>query len=158
MPSRLWTRSSASRHAAASWFALAGLACTSPAVALEFRSVAAPAAVLYDAPSLQGRKLALLNHGYPVEVVVTLDAWLKVRDATGELAWIEVSRLSNERMVMVRVARAAVRKAPEESAPVVFEAEQDVLLELVDILDNWAHVKHRDGLTGYIRITQLWGI
>ncbi|HTT38450.1 MAG TPA: SH3 domain-containing protein [Burkholderiales bacterium] len=114
--------------------------------------------MLYDAPSLQGRKVALLNHGYPVEIVVTLGAWLKVRDATGELAWIEASRLSSERMVMLRVPRAPVRKAPDDSAPVVFQAEQGLLLELVDTLDNWAQVKHRDGLTGYIHITELWGI
>ena len=120
--------------------------------------MAVPAAVLYDAPSLQGRKLALLNRGYPVEIVVTLGSWLKVRDASGELAWIEASRLSNDRMVMVKVPRAQVRKAPDDSAPVVFEAEQDLLLRLVETLDNWAQVKHRDGDTGYIRITQLWGL
>jgi len=51
-----------------------------------------------------------------------------------------------------------VRNAPEDSAPVVFQAELGLLLELIDTLDNWAHVKHRDGLTGYIRITELWGI
>lgn len=158
MASRLWARSSVSWHGVACCFAIAGLVCPSPVVALEFRSVAAPAAVLYDAPSLQGRKVAVLNHGYPVEIVVTLGAWLKVRDATGELAWIEAGRLSNERMVMLRVPRAPVRNAPEDSAPVVFQAELGLLLELIDTLDNWAHVKHRDGLTGYIRITELWGI
>lgn len=158
MASRGCTQSSVVRRWVTCGFAAATLACTGPVAALEFRSVAVPAAVLYDAPSLQGRKLALLNRGYPVEVVVTLGAWLKVRDATGELAWIEANRLSNERMVMLKVQRAPVRKAPDDSAPVVFEAEQDVLLGLVDTLDNWAHVKHRDGVTGYIRITQLWGL
>ena len=137
MPSRVWTRNNAARHAVTWCFAGAALACTFPAPALEFRSVVAPAAVLYDAPSLQGRKLALLNHGYPVEIVVTLGSWLKVRDATGELAWIEASRLSSDRMVMLKVQRAQVRKAPEDSAPVVFEAEQDLLLELIDTVDNW---------------------
>jgi SH3-like domain-containing protein len=61
-------------------------------------------------------------------------------------------------MVMVKVARADVRKAPEENAPVVFRADQDVLLEVLDMADNWAHVKHSDGATGYIRVTQVWGL
>ena len=127
-------------------------------LALDYRSIAVPAAVLYDAPSLKARKLFILNQGYPVEVFVTLDAWVKVRDASGELAWIEGKNLALQRVVMVKVARAEVRRAPDESAPVVFVAEQDVLLDVVDTADNWAHVKHRDGSTGYIRITQVWGL
>jgi SH3-like domain-containing protein len=137
---------------------LLGVLVGAPALALDFRSVAPPAAVLYDAPSLKARKLFVLNQGYPVEVVVTLDAWLKVRDASGELAWIEAKNLSAQRVVMVKVARAEVRRAPDENAPVAFVVEQDVLLDVVETADNWAQVRHRDGATGYIRITQIWGL
>ena len=135
-----------------------GLLLSPLALALDFRSVAPPAAVLYDAPSLKARKLFILNQGYPVEVVVTLDTWLKVRDASGELAWVEAKNLSTQRSVMVKVARAEVRRAPDEGAPVVFLVEQDSLLEVIEIADNWAQVRHRDGATGYIRITQVWGL
>jgi len=137
---------------------LAGVFLSTPGLALDFRSVASPAAVLYDAPSLKARKLFILNQGYPVEVVVTLDTWLKVRDASGELAWIEAKNLSTQRFVMVKVARAEVRRAPDEGAPVVFVVEQDGLLEVIETADNWAQVRHRDGATGYIRITQVWGL
>jgi SH3-like domain-containing protein len=135
-----------------------GLLVSPSALAIDFRSVAQPAAVLYDAPSLKARKLFVLNQGYPVEVVVTLDAWLKVRDASGELAWIEAKNLSTQRFVMVKVTRAEVRRAPDEAAPVVFLVEQDGLLEVIETADNWAHVRHRDGAIGYIRITQVWGL
>jgi SH3-like domain-containing protein len=134
------------------------LTVAAPAHAMDFRSIGAPAAVLYDGPSAKARKLFILSQGYPVEVLVTLDAWLKVRDAAGDLAWIEARNLSPQRMVMVKVARADVRQAPEDDAPVVFQAEQDVLLEVVALADNWARVKHKDGATGYIRITQVWGL
>lgn len=139
-------------------FLVLSLLISAPALALDFRSVAPPAAVLYDAPSLKARKLFILNQGYPVEVVVTLDAWLKVRDASGELAWIEAKNLSTQRSVMVKVARAEIRRAPDENAPVVCIAEQDGLLEVIETADNWAQVRHRDGTTGYIRITQVWGL
>jgi len=149
---------SALRRIAALLLASTALLCAPQAVALDYRSIAVPAAVLYDAPSLKARKLFILNQGYPVEVFVTLDAWVKVRDASGELAWIEAKNLAVQRVVMVKVARAEVRRAPEENAPVAFVAEQDVLLEVMDTVDNWAHVKHRDGSVGYIRITQVWGL
>lgn len=128
------------------------------AFAIDFRSVGPAAVILYDAPSLKARRLFILNQGYPVELLVTLEGWYKVRDAAGGLAWVEAKDLSTRKMVMVKVAHADVRKAPEESAPVVFRVDQDVLLEVLDVVDNWAHVKHSDGADGYIRITQVWGL
>ena len=53
---------------------------------------------------------------------------------------------------------AEVRQAPEDIAPIVFQAEQDVLLELLGpSVPGWARVRLRDGQTGYVRIIQLWG-
>ena len=49
-------------------FALIGAAGT--ALALDFRSVEVPVAILYDSPSLKGKKLYLIRSQTPVEVVV----------------------------------------------------------------------------------------
>jgi SH3-like domain-containing protein len=126
--------------------------------AVEFRSIASTAAILYDAPSLKAKRLYILNQSYPVEIVVTLEGWFKVRDAGGGLAWVEAKNLSTRKTAMVKVARAEVRKAADEKAPVAFQVDQDVLLEVLDVADNWAHVRHADGAIGYIRITQVWGL
>jgi hypothetical protein len=75
-------------------------------------------------------------------VVVTLDTWLKV-PRSGELAWIEAKNLSTQRSVMVKVARAEVRRAPDENAPVVLIVDQDGLLEVIETADNWAQVTSR---------------
>ena len=62
------------------------LACFSlPVSAIEFRSINA-ATVLYDAPSARGGKLFVIKRDTPVEVVVSLEGWSKVRDAQGGLA------------------------------------------------------------------------
>jgi len=131
---------------------------SSIAWALDFRSVGTAAAVAYDSPSAKGRKLSILGHGYPVEVLVVLEGWVKVRDATGELAWVETKDLSPVRMLMIKVQRAEVRQAPDEKAPLVYEAEQDVVLELLDMAGNFAKVRHPDGVIGYVRVTQVWGL
>jgi SH3-like domain-containing protein len=129
-----------------------------PVAAGEFRSVADNAAVLYDAPSVKSRKVYVVSHGYPVEVVVMVEGWTKVRDASGELTWIESKRLSDKRTVLVKAGRAQVREAASDTAPVVFEAAQDVLLELLGIAGSgWLRVKHRDGQAGYVRVAQVWG-
>jgi SH3-like domain-containing protein len=140
-----------------SFFACAA-ACPTAAQALDFRAVAENAAVLYDAPSTKANKLYVVSQGYPLEVVVQVGGWTKVRDAAGGLAWIENRALADKRTVMVRVPLAEVRQEPEEAAPVIFQAEQDVILDLVAPgSPGWLQVRHEDGLTGYIRASQVWG-
>jgi SH3-like domain-containing protein len=136
----------------------AALLASANAVALEFRSVGESAAILYDTPSIKGRKLFVLSQGYPVEVVVKLEGWTKVLDDTGEFAWIENARLSERHTVMVRVQSAEARQAANENSPVVFTAEKNVFLELVDLVASWAKVRHIDGATGFVKVSQLWGL
>ena len=135
------------------------LVAFSPAAAAEFRAVADNAAVLYDAPSVKAKKLHILGRGYPVEVVVALEGWTKIRDASGELAWIEARNLGERRSVMVTATLADVRQAADEKSVLVFQAEQNVLLDLVGLTGTgWAQVTHRDGQSGYIRLNLVWGI
>jgi SH3-like domain-containing protein len=126
--------------------------------AAEFRSVQDNAAVLYDAPSRAAKPLFVVQRHYPLEVIITLDAWIKVRDHAGALSWIERKSLSEKRMVMVAGASAEVRQRPDEGAPVAFSAAQNVVLELVEVAPNgWLRVRHADGATGFVRAAQVWG-
>lgn len=146
------------RHGLLPLVTLAGILAGAPAHALEYRSVAAPA-ILYDAPSDHGKKLYIIAKQTPVEVVVSLEKWVKVRDMGGGLTWIERSRLSEHRTLQVSAARATVRQKPEEGAPPVFEVSRDVILELAEApAAGWVKVKHRDGLIGYVRVHEVWGL
>lgn len=143
---------------------LAGLAlllffCFSGTVlALDYRSVGTEKAILYDSPSVQGTRLFLADKYYPVEVIVNLDQWAKVRDITGRLFWIEKKNLSNLRMVLVTAARADVRQSADAKAALVFQAERDVALELVEqSAAGWLKVRHRDGQVGFVLASQVWG-
>ena len=139
--------------------ALVVLALAVPAGAAEFRSVGSEPGVLYDAPSTKARKLYVVSRDYPLEVVVRVQGWTKVRDAEGGINWIEDRLLTDRRTVMVKGSRAEVRQAAEDGAPAAFVAEQGVVLELVEpAASGWARVRHRDGATGFVRITQVWGL
>ena len=145
-------------HIVLAVIASAGLGWVGAGAAADFRSVAENAAVLYDAPSAKAKKLYVVSHGYPVEVLVVVEGWSKVRDAAGELTWIESKQLSDKRTVMVRMPLAQVREAADDNAPVAFEAQQYVLLELLEVASGgWLRVRHRDGQSGYIRVGQVWG-
>lgn len=140
------------------------VACTAAAafsttvLAIEYRSVDSPT-VLYDAPSQKGKALFVVRRFTPVELVVNLEGWSKVRDAEGGLAWIEKKFLADRRTLQVVVDRAQIRRDADEGAPLVFEAEKGVALEFVEpAAAGWAKVRHRDGQSGFVRANQIWGL
>lgn len=139
-------------------FILIAAGAAVPALAFEFRSVSEKAAVLYDAPSAKAKKLYIVNSGYPVEVVVMVESWAKVRDASGNLSWIESKNLTDKRTVMIKVPLAQVRQSADDNAPVVFQAQQNVILDLLEVASGgWLRVRHSDGQTGFVKVSQVWG-
>ena len=137
------------------------LAAAAPhlAAAAEFRAIGDKPAVLYDAPSLRADRLFIASRYYPFEVLVKLDQWTKVRDSNGEVAWVENRALGARQTVLVTVPLADVRAAATPQSPLVFEAYKQVLLEVLEPpVEGWVRVRHRDGQSGYIRTSHVWGI
>ena len=129
------------------------------ALAIDYRSIEVPAAILYDSPSQKGKKLYLIKAQTPVEAVVRLEGWVKVRDAEGTLAWIEARNLGERRTLVVTAPRAEIREADRAEAPVVTTLDKWVVVDFVEPASpGWAKVRHRDGATGYVRSTQVWGL
>ncbi len=129
------------------------------AMAGEFRSVVENVTTMYDAPSVKANKLFVANRYYPVEIIVQIDNWTKVRDMAGDLVWVEKKALSELRTVVVTAALANVQQSAEEGAPTVFQARKGVALEIAELgAGVWVKVRHRDGQTGFVRANQVWGL
>ncbi|NMM26607.1 MAG: hypothetical protein HHJ12_04765 [Glaciimonas sp.] len=126
--------------------------------AVDFKSVAAAPAIMYDAPSVRGAKLFIAPRNMPLEVILSYGDWTKVRDVSGDLSWVESSALNAQRWVVVNVANARVLASQDETAGVVFSADKNVLLELLaPATSGWLKVKHRDGQSGYVKAADVWG-
>ena len=142
------------------------LIATGVANAADFRSTRDPSTVLYDAPSARAKPLFVYGRDVPVESLVTVEGWTKIRDASGTIGWVPSKALADKRMLVVRAPGADVRAAPDDKAPLVFRAERDVLLELAEpatsaaatATPGWVKVRHRDGQTGYLRLAQVFGL
>lgn len=133
------------------------LSIISSAQAFDFVSVAAPS-ILYDAPSLKANKLFVATRYLPLEQIVSLDNWVKVRDSSGKLFWIEKRALSGKRFVMVKIDVANVRENPDAKAAVIFQAPEQLALEWLSNMGNgWLKVRHLDGTVGYIKFAEVWG-
>ncbi len=144
------------------WLCIAGLALAALTMvaeaAAEFRSVGPAPAIMFDAPGQRARKLFIAPPGMPLEIVLANGDWVRVRDAAGELAWIEARALVPRRMLVVEATQASIRTAANDAAPVVFTAGKGVLLELAEpIASGWIKVRHRDGESGFVRASEVWG-
>ncbi|MCX7159236.1 MAG: SH3 domain-containing protein [Proteobacteria bacterium] len=139
--------------------AAALLSCAALAQAADFRSIGEGAAVMYDAPSRASTPIYVASRFYPVELIVNLDAWVKVRDHTGTLSWVEKKSLSERRMVIVTAPNVEVKSRAEDGAPAAFQVTQNVALDLVEIgQGGWVRVRHADGATGFVRASVIWGL
>ena len=132
----------------------------------EFMSTSDAATILYDAPSARAKPLFVLGRDTPLEVIVPVEGWTKVRDSAGTIGWVDKRNLGERRSLVVRVPVADVRVSPEENAALAFRAEHGVLLELAEpatsaistATPGWVKVRHRDGQAGFVRITQVFGL
>ena len=123
-----------------------------------FRAIGDAPAIMYDAPTQNGIKRYIAPRGMPVEVVHVSGSWSKVRDVTGEMNWVQSRALTSRRTVVVTVAKARIRNAADPNAPIVFTADKGVVLQIAEpMTSGWVKVRHRDGQTGYVHVSEVWG-
>ena len=97
-------------------FARSARAWASAAAIVAFGGAAAAAqfhsttdvAVLYDAPSAKARPLFVLAKDTPLELIVTVEGWMKIRDVGGTVAWVDRKVVGDKRMLVVRAPMADV--------------------------------------------------
>jgi SH3 domain protein len=78
------------------WFPLLFFCFISSFAYADFMSVNADQAFLHEAPSDSTKKSFIVTKGYPLEVVVSLKEWKKVKDHEGLINWIKTSDLSSK--------------------------------------------------------------
>lgn len=138
---------------------VAASATTPPALPTKsYVTIGDKPSVLFDAPSERANKNFIIQRGTPLEILVKLGKWTKVRDVDGSFGWIENSTIGGTRNASVSAGFAEVRAAANATAPLVFEAQRGVLLEITgNPVDGWIPVRHRDGQAGFVKQSQVWG-
>lgn len=124
---------------------------------VEYISVSSDSAILYDAPSGRAKKEFVVNRNTPYEVVVTISGWVKVRDASGLMYWIESTNVSPKRYILIMRPVVDVFQLPEFSSSLLFRVGQNVVLEWIETTGTgWVKVRHEDGDVGYVRSDDVW--
>ncbi len=134
------------------------LPAMTPTTSVLFAAIGDKPAVIYDAPSAKAQKTFILSRQHPVEILVKLDKWIKIRDAENTVGWVESISLGTNRTVQVSVPSAEIRLMPNPNAAIAFEAARLVVMEATGpAVNGWLPVRHRDGQTGYVSKSQVWG-
>ena len=127
--------------------------------AFDFGAVGDEPAVLYDTPSYNGVKLFIAPAHMPVELLLTYEGWTKVRDVSGDMAWMESKALGEKRFVIVRASMVRIHALPDVTSPVVFQATKNVILKKGEATTSgWISVSHPDGQTGFVKTSEIWGV
>ncbi len=98
------------------------------------------------------------REGLPVQVLAEYDVWRRVRDMDGEVGWIHVSLLSNERTgVVVGNGYARLRSDEDMDAPVIAQVE----VGAVGRVETCGPLSCRldfSGIEGWVDRARFWGV
>jgi SH3 domain protein len=137
------------------------LVITSFFVQADFISVKVKQAVLFEGPSKTTEKMYIVTEGYPLEVLVSLKDWKKVKDHNGKISWIESKNIHNERTVLITKDDAVIFNQANERSHKLANVDKFVVLKLNSpiLIGNWAQVKTQiEGLIGFINSAEVWGL
>lgn len=147
-------------HLSSRWSTLlAALALLLPAGAgaADYRSISAGEVNIRSGPGTDHPRKWVVTQGFPVRVLKEQDRWLRVRDFEGDEGWVAAKLVADRRTVIVTEALVNVRREPDTDHPVVFQAEEGVILEYVDARSGWVKVRHDQGATGWVYHELVWG-
>ena len=123
--------------------------------------------VLYDAPSAKAKALFVYGRDVPVEVLVTVEGWTKVRDVGGTIGWIARQGACRQARCCSSACRsptcAPIRTTPRPScfAPsrtCCSNSRKARRRPATTATPGWVKVRHRDGQTGFVRLPQVFGL
>ena len=96
------------------------------------------------------------RRGLPVLIVAETEMWRKVRDISGDEAWVFKPGLSGARTVLA-LKSTVLRSRPDPRAREVARTDAQALLRLQNCREGWCEVKAENGLKGWARQDALWG-
>lgn len=96
------------------------------------------------------------RRGLPLMIVAETEMWRKVRDISGDEAWVRKPALSGARTVLA-LQTTSIRTRPNATAREVARTDPQALLRLEDCRDGWCEVKSETGFRGWARQDMLWG-
>jgi len=95
---------------------------------------------------------------YPLQVLVSKEGFLNVRDYRGQVGWVRSDDVDETRTVVVKVRQGNLRDGPGTDYPVTLRAESGVCFKVVRQNGSWVYLEHASGHRGWMHASLLWGL
>jgi SH3-like domain-containing protein len=97
------------------------------------------------------------RRGLPVIVVAETEMWRKVRDISGDEAWVRKPALSGEKFAVL-TTEATLYAKPDPSTRSLARIEAGALVQLEDCTrDDYCRIRTGNGIKGFAPKHVLWG-
>ncbi len=93
---------------------------------------------------------------YPVEVLERQGEWYRFTDFEGDEGWLYGPLLESMETVVIKKDEVNVRSGPGTDHDIVFTVYKGVPFKVIESRDNWLHIRHADGDTGWIYKPLTW--
>ncbi|GBE13610.1 SH3 domain-containing protein [bacterium BMS3Bbin14] len=108
------------------------------------------------------RVLWELSNGFPLKVYRQSGQWLRVSDFEGTIGWVRRDMVNMSAHMIVKVnknskKRINVRSGPGTKYRIVAKAYYGVVFKTLNKKNGWVHVRHEQGVTGWVKRSLLWG-
>jgi len=99
----------------------------------------------------------LKRRDMPVEILVAVEHWRKIRDWEGTLGWVHEKMVHTRRAAMVTGGTRALHQNPAPTAPIVARAEAGVIGRLLECQGGWCRIEAGD-YSGWVQRGEIWGV
>lgn len=97
------------------------------------------------------------RRGMPLEIIKEYEIWRQVRDAEGEIGWMNKQLLTGVRTGYIRDQIRILYTQPDVKARVAWRIAPGTVVTITLCEDLWCRVSN-GGRSGYILRNQLWGV
>ncbi|GEM_PF-1146561 len=94
---------------------------------------------------------------YPVRVLDRQGDYVQIQDFEKDKGWLSASVLTTQNYCIVSVEKADVRVGAGDTFDVAFHAAKGVYLQVKNQQGDWLEVKYKDGNSGWIKASSVWG-
>ncbi len=113
-------------------------------------------AVVRNGPGVGYTKLWSPRPYTPFEVLAIYKDWYAVRDAEGDVGWIQKIGVTKSKAAIIISKYLNVRNAPNSNARILFQAPKNYTFKVIETKGEWYKVEDQAGDKGWIEKAGAW--
>lgn len=93
---------------------------------------------------------------HPVVIIEKTGSWCHFKDFEGDKGWIHGSLLRSIPSIITIKEKCNIRSGPGTKYEIVLTVGKGIPFKVVEEKNNWIHIRHADGDSGWIHNSLVW--